>query len=71
MLLLLFYEFSAFLMVDIRCDDCGFDCDYSVSGEMDQVVFAYWNHMAKEHGIEYSPGTLGKYVKKKISVIPT
>ncbi|MBI1662760.1 MAG: DUF1059 domain-containing protein [Nitrosopumilus sp.] len=53
-------------MVSIRCDDCGFDCDYSVDGDMEQVVFAYWNHMAKEHGIEYSPETLGRYVKKKI-----
>lgn len=53
-------------MVNIRCDDCGFDCNYTVEGEMEPVVFAYWNHMAKEHGIEYSPETLGKYVKQRI-----
>ena len=57
-------------MVIIRCIECGFDCDYSVEGEMEHVVFAYWNHMAKEHGIEYSPETLASfYVKKKILVI--
>ncbi|WP_428326827.1 DUF1059 domain-containing protein [Nitrosopumilus sp.] len=59
-------------MVDIRCNECGFDCDYSVDGEMEQVVFAYWNHMAKEHGIEYSPETLGRYVKKRfLAQIPS
>lgn len=53
-------------MVSIRCADRGFDCDYSIEGDVEKVVFAYWNHMANDHGIEYSPETLGSYVKKKI-----
>ncbi len=58
-------------MVDIRCDDCGFDCDYSASGAVEQVVFEYWEHMSKKHGIEYSPETLGQYVKKKNISVPS
>ena len=53
-------------MVIIRCDECGFDCDYQVTGMVEEVVFDYWDHMKNEHGIEYSPETLGKYIKKKL-----
>ncbi len=59
-------------MVTIRCDEYGFDCDYSTTGNVEGMVFDYWNHMKNEHGIEYSVGTLGKYIKKKLpKQIPT
>jgi len=50
----------------VRCDEQGFDCTFSTTGDIDNVVFDYWDHMKKEHGIEYSPGTVGAYLKKKI-----
>ncbi len=53
-------------VVTIRCSECGFDCEYTTTGSIDSVIFDYWDHMSNEHGIEYSPGTLAKYVKKKI-----
>jgi len=53
-------------MVIVRCDECGFDCDYAIKGDVETVIFDYWNHMNKEHGIEYSPETVGRYLKKKI-----
>ena len=59
-------------MVTIRCDDCGFDCKYTTTGNFEQVVFNYWDHMNTAHGIEYAPETLAKYVLKKIPIqIPT
>ncbi|EIJ66299.1 hypothetical protein BD31_I1813 [Candidatus Nitrosopumilus salaria BD31] len=54
-------------MVAIRCDERGFDCDYVTTGNVEKVIFDYWDHMSKEHGIDYSLGTLEKYLKKKIS----
>jgi len=53
-------------VVLIRCDECGFDCDYEITGSVESVVFDYWNHMNDKHGIEYSTETLGRYIKKKL-----
>jgi predicted small metal-binding protein len=59
-------------VVTIRCNNCGFDCEFATTGNVEKVVFDYRDHMSKEHGIEYSPETLAKYVKKKIPIqIPT
>jgi len=55
-------------VVIIRCDECGFDCEFTVSGNVERIVFDYWDHMNKDHGIEYSPETLARYVKKKIPI---
>ena len=57
--------------INVRCSEHGFDCAYSITGEVDKVVFDFWDHMKIQHGIEYSPGTVGTYMKKKIpSQIP-
>ena len=52
----------------VRCDERGFDCDYTTSGDLEKVIFEYWDHMIKENGIEYSPGTVEKYLKKKTQI---
>jgi len=52
-------------VVIVKCDECGFDCDYVATGNVEDVIFDYWSHMNQEHGIEYSPGTLETYLKKK------
>ncbi|MBT5201743.1 MAG: DUF1059 domain-containing protein [Thaumarchaeota archaeon] len=53
-------------MVNIRCEDYGFDCDYSLDGDVDSVVYGYQSHMTDEHGIDYSSETLCKTVMKKL-----
>lgn len=55
-------------MISIRCNEYGFDCEFATSGNVEKVIFDYWDHMTNEHGIEYSPETIAKYVKKKIPV---
>ena len=55
-------------VVTIRCEECGFDCEFATTGNVEKVVFDYWQHMNNEHGIEYAPETLDKYVLKKIPV---
>jgi len=52
-------------MVNMRCDDYGFDCDYSIEGVIEKVIDAYWEHMDDEHGIDYSKETIYKSIKKK------
>ena len=55
-------------MVVVRCSECGFDCDYAITGNVEEVIFDYWNHMNKEHGIDYHPETIEAYLKRKIHI---
>ena len=52
-------------MVSIRCENYGFDCDFVSLGEIEGVIFDYWQHMNDTHGINYSKGTIGKSIAKK------
>ena len=52
-------------MVDLRCNDYGFECNYISEGNVEKVVFEYWDHMKKEHGIEYDTETIANSIKKK------
>ena len=52
-------------LVDLRCDDYGFECKFITKGNVEKVVFEYWDHMKKEHGIEYDTETIGNSIKKK------
>jgi len=40
-------------MVRISCHDYGFDCDYVLDDDIDQVVKKYNEHSEEIHGIEY------------------
>ena len=52
-------------MVKAECKDYGYDCDFVVEGEIDDVVDKFGQHTEKEHGIEYSPETLTKFIVNK------
>ena len=54
-------------MVNLRCDDYGFECDYVIEGTIEKVVFNYWEHMNNEHGIDYSKESIWGSVKRKKS----
>ena len=68
-MLLLFLNPVVTTLVDLRCDDYGFECDYITRGDIEKVVFEYWNHMKEEHGIEYDSETIGDSIKRKIRQI--
>ena len=40
-------------MVKISCHHYGFDCDFVLDDEIDQVVKKYNEHSEEIHGIEY------------------
>ena len=45
--------------------DYGFECDYETKGHVEKIVFGYWEHMNKEHGINYSIGSIFESIKRK------
>ena len=52
-------------MVKATCRDYGYDCDYSVEGDIDKVAEEFGKHTADVHGIEYSKETLTKFMLNK------
>ena len=54
-------------MVDLRCGEYGFGCNYVSKGSAEKIVFDFWEHMNKEHGIDYSKETIMDSVKRKNS----
>tara|TARA_B110000014_G_C19804401_1_gene417749 strand:+ start:201 stop:371 length:171 start_codon:yes stop_codon:yes gene_type:complete len=40
-------------MVRVVCHDYGYDCEFMVTGDVDEVVEKYNQHSEEEHGIEY------------------
>ena len=49
-------------MAKLVCADYGYDCDFIVEGESDQVAEKFRIHTDEEHGIEYSKETLTKFM---------
>ena len=52
-------------MVKAECKDYGYDCNFNVEGEIDDVVEKFGKHTEMEHGIEYSAETLTKFILNK------
>ena len=54
-------------MVKAECKDYGYDCDFIVEGEIDDVVEKFGKHTMEKHGIEYSEETLTKFMLNNVS----
>ena len=52
-------------MVKAVCNDYGFDCDFTCEGELESVIDQFGKHCTEEHGIEYQPATLTKFLLNK------
>ncbi len=53
------------IMVKAVCRDYGYDCDYSVEGNIEKVAEEFGKHTSEIHGIEYSKETLTKFMLNK------
>ncbi len=53
------------LMINLRCQDYGYECEYVTEGEIDKVVDDYKEHMNDVHGMEYSRESVLLFVKRK------
>ena len=49
-------------MAKLVCADYGYDCEFIVEGESDQVAEKFRIHTEQVHGIEYSKETLTKFM---------
>ncbi len=52
-------------MAKITCMDYGFDCQYVIQGEVEQVISEYRKHSTDEHGIEYSVEALTQVILRQ------
>ncbi|MDH3279235.1 MAG: DUF1059 domain-containing protein [Nitrosopumilus sp.] len=54
-------------MVKLRCNDYGFECDFEVEGDEDQVVAQFMQHNNEEHGIDYRKEAVKQFILRKHS----
>jgi len=52
-------------MVKLTCMDYGFECDFKVEGETEDVVAQFGKHTLEKHGIEYSKESLMQVILRK------
>ena len=52
-------------MEKLRCNDYGFECDFEVEGDEDQVVTQFMQHNNKEHGIDYSKEAVMQFILRR------
>ena len=58
-------QISRSIMGKAVCRDYGYDCDYSVEGDIEKVAEEFGKHTSEIHGIEYSKETLTKFMLNK------
>ncbi len=49
-------------MVKLSCSHYGYDCDFEVDGDADDVISKFGDHTLNEHGIDYSKETLMQFI---------
>ena len=49
----------------LLCSDYGFECDFEVEGQTDEVVTKFGQHTHEEHGIEYPKEALMQFIMRK------
>ena len=52
-------------MAKLKCNDYGFECDFVVEGEMEDVIDKFRVHTDDEHGIDYSKEAVMQFLLRK------
>jgi len=52
-------------MGKLKCNDYGFECDFSVEGEIEKVIEDFRNHTEEIHGIDYSKEAVMQFLLRK------
>ena len=52
-------------MAELKCMDYGFECDFIVEGEIEQVIEDFRKHTDEEHGIDYSKEAIMQFLLRK------
>ncbi len=56
------------IMVKLRCNDYGFECDFEVEGDEDHVVAQFMQHSNEEHGIDYKKEAVKQFMLRKYHI---
>ena len=52
-------------MAELKARDYGFDDDFVVSGDVEEVIEKFRAHMDEEHGIDYSKEAVMQFILRK------
>jgi len=52
-------------LAKLNCNDYGFECDFVVEGDMENVIEQFGLHTEEEHGIDYSKEALMQFILRK------
>mgnify|MGYP003991394747 CR=1 FL=1 len=61
----LYWLFFYQSMAKLKCNDYGFECDFVVEGEMEDVIDKFRVHTDDEHGIDYSKEAVMQFLLRK------
>jgi predicted small metal-binding protein len=52
-------------MVNLKCNDYGFECNFVSEGEMEIVIDEFREHTDEVHGIDYSKDAVKQFLLRK------
>jgi len=52
-------------MAKLKCNDYGFECNFVIEGEMEDVIDKFRTHTDDEHGIDYSKEAVMQFLLRK------
>jgi predicted small metal-binding protein len=52
-------------LINLKCIDYGFECDFISEGEAESVLEEFGKHTDEEHGIDYSKEVLMQIILRK------
>jgi len=52
-------------LAKLKCSDYGYECNFVVDGEIEQVIMKFGQHTEEEHGIDYSKEALMQIILRK------
>ena len=52
-------------MVELKCRDYGFECDFVASGQPDAVIDGFKGHTEEAHGIDYTREAVMQFIQRK------
>ena len=52
-------------LINLKCSDYGFECDFVSEGETESVLDEFGKHTDEEHGIDYSKEVLMQIILRK------
>jgi len=51
--------------IKLSCNDYGFECNFTVDGEIEKVIEEFGKHTDEIHGIEYTKEVLMQFILRK------